>query len=140
MLDHAAGRRAGIVDHDVDAAERLDALRDEIPGVGVFAQIGRDGDDLAPGCLGDLLRGGLERLLAARADGDVDAFLGQRQRDALADAFAAAGDQRGLAFELEVHRNAPFEILYGLCASQRPASAAANRSASAALNAAGSSD
>ena len=93
---------------------------------------------LRPVCFGDFLRGGLERLLAARADGDVDAFLGQRQRDALADAFAAAGDQRGLAFELEVHRDPPEFI--SVCA---PASGrlrpTANSSASAALNAAGSS-
>ena len=41
-----------------------------------------------------------QRPLAARADGDVDAFLGQRQRDALADAFLAAGHQRGLALSL----------------------------------------
>src|ERR1035437_7249676 len=39
MLDHAAGRRAGIVDHDIDAAERLDALLDEVPGVGILPQI-----------------------------------------------------------------------------------------------------
>ena len=65
----------------------LCALLDEILGVGVLAQIGGDGDDLAAGRLGDLLGRGLERLHAARADGDIDAFLGERERDALADAF-----------------------------------------------------
>ena len=99
MLDHAAGGRAGVVDHDVDAAERLVALLDEVLGIGVLAQIGGDGDDLAAGRLRDLLGGGFERLLAARADGDVDALLRQRQGDAFADAFAAAGHQRRLAVE-----------------------------------------
>ena len=37
MLDHAAGRRAGIVDHNVDAAERAVGLFDEGLGVGVLA-------------------------------------------------------------------------------------------------------
>src|SRR5476649_2518637 len=101
----AAGGGTGIVDHDVDAAERLVGGVDEGFGVGVLAQVGRDGDDLAPRRLGDFLGSSLERLFAARADGDIDAFLGQQKRDALADAFAAAGDQRGLAFELEVHRD-----------------------------------
>src|SRR5450756_2372331 len=39
MLDHASGRRAGIVDHDIDAAERLVGLLDEVPGVGILPQI-----------------------------------------------------------------------------------------------------
>ena len=39
MLDHAAGRRAGIVDHDIDAVERLVGLLDEVPGVGILPQI-----------------------------------------------------------------------------------------------------
>src|SRR5581483_10637205 len=49
VLDDAAGCGAGIVDHDVDAPERLVALLDEVPGIGIFAQIGRNGDDLASG-------------------------------------------------------------------------------------------
>ena len=104
MLDHAAGRGARIVDHDVDAAERLVALLDEALGVGVLGEIGDDRDDLAVGRLGDLGRRLLERLLAARADRDIDAFLRQHERDALADALAAAGHQRGLALKLKVHR------------------------------------
>src|SRR6185437_11983822 len=107
MLDHAAGGGTCIIDHDVDAAERLGALLDEILGVGVFAQIGGDGDDLAAGLFGDLLGGGFEWLLAARTDGDIDAFARQRQRNTFADAFAAAGDQRGLDLEFEVHRFPP---------------------------------
>ena len=103
MLDHAAGGRACIVDHDVDAAERLVGGVDKVLGVGIFPQIGGNRDDLAAGFLRYLFRRGLERLLAARADRDIDAFLGQQKRIALADAFAAAGHQRGLAFEFQVH-------------------------------------
>src|SRR5712691_1581228 len=107
---HAAGRGACVVDHDVDAAERLVALRDEILGVGVLGEVGGDRDDLAPGLLGDLGCSCLEWLLAARADRDIDAFARERARDALADAFAAAGHQRGLALELKVHLGLPFGL------------------------------
>src|SRR5947209_2107133 len=107
MFDDTARGRARIVDHDVDAAERLGALLDEAPGVGVLPQIGRNSHDLAAGFLRNFCRRGLERLLAPRADRDVDAFLRQHPCDALADAFATAGDERGLALELEVHRDTP---------------------------------
>ena len=44
-----------------------------------------------------------ERGLVARDDGDVDAFPRQLPGDGLADAAIAAGDDRGLALEFEVH-------------------------------------
>src|SRR6185437_5193219 len=103
MLDDAASRRARIVDHDVDASESLVALLYEVLRVLVLAKVGRNGDDLAPGCLGNFSGRCFKRFLAARAHRDIDAFFGQRQCNALTDAFAAAGDQRRLAFELEVH-------------------------------------
>ena len=53
--------------------------------------------------LGDLGGRRFQHVLAPRADRDVDAFLGERERDALADALAAAGHQRGLALKLKVH-------------------------------------
>src|SRR5262249_47469517 len=150
---------AGIVDHDIDAAERLVGLRDEILGVGVFAEIGRDRHDPAVGFPRDLGRRLFERLLSPRADGDIAALsrpgAGEtlsRARasargggDAFAVAAAAAGDQRRLALEFKVHvdllvRSAPQGSAQAdLCASQRPASAAANSSASAAFTVAGSS-
>src|SRR5262249_18546380 len=101
VLDYAARRRAGIVDHDVDAAERLVALLDEVLGLGVVAQVGRDRYDLAVGFLGDLGRRLLQHILAPGADRDVDAFLGERAGNAFADALAAAGHQRGLAVKLQ---------------------------------------
>ena len=44
-----------------------------------------------------------QHILAPRADGHVHALLGECNRNALADAFAAAGDERGLALKLQVH-------------------------------------
>src|SRR5262245_9951550 len=107
MLDDAAGRRTGIVDHDVDPAERLMALLDEVFRVLVLTQVGGDRDNFATGRLGDFAGSRVQRLLAPCANSDIDAFLRQSQRNPLPDAFAAASDQRGLALELEVHRSLP---------------------------------
>ena len=82
-------------------------LLDEVLGVGVLAQIGGDGDDLAVGRPRDLGGGGFQHVLAPRADRDIDALLRQSERDALADALAAAGDERGLALKLKVHFLSP---------------------------------
>ena len=60
-------------------------------------------DDAAPGLGGQLPRRRLQRVLRARHDGDVRAFAGQLPRDGLADAEAAAGHDRVLAFEPQVH-------------------------------------
>ncbi len=73
------------------------ACFDEILGVGRLGQIGGNGDDLAAGGFGDFGGGLFQRSFAPRADRDVDAFAGERPRDRLADAFAAAGDQRRLS-------------------------------------------
>ena len=102
-LDHAARRRARIVDHDIDPAKRLGAFLDEFPRLLVVGKIGRDRENLHARRVADFLGRRFQRFRAARADGDIDAFLGQSHGDALADAFAAAGDQGGLSFELQVH-------------------------------------
>ena len=51
----------------------------------------------------DVGRRRFQRRLVAGDDGDVDAFACQLERDRLADAAVAAGDDGHLAFELEVH-------------------------------------
>src|SRR5437660_1544095 len=56
----------------------------------------------------DLGRGRVQRRLVAGDDGDIGALLGQLERDRLADAAVAAGDDGHLAFELEVHGLSPF--------------------------------
>src|SRR5262249_61156813 len=51
----------------------------------------------------ELLDRGFERGLVPRADRDPDALLRETERDRLADALAAAGDQRRLSLQAEVH-------------------------------------
>src|SRR5262249_61961789 len=141
MLDHAAGRGAGIVDHDVAAAERLVGLLDEVLGVLVLAQVGGDRHDLAAGRLGDLLRDGIER------------FLRRAQIATSTPSFASASVMplpmpslppvTSAVFPLSLRSMRLLLVLsvgyFGLCASQRPRSASAKNSASAALNFSGSS-
>src|SRR5262249_33454876 len=54
--------------------------------------------------LHDVARGFGERVRPARADQHLDALAGERARRLQADALAAAGDERGLACEPEIHR------------------------------------
>jgi octopine/nopaline transport system substrate-binding protein len=82
---------------DVDPAERLRAFLDEGLRVGVACQVGGERHHLLARGVADLLRGVVERPLAARADGDVDAFLRKPHRDALADACACACDDANFA-------------------------------------------
>src|SRR5438105_4848837 len=86
-IDAAAGRRACVIDHDVHAAQCLMAFVDEVLGIGVLGEIRRNGHDLAAALFGDFGRGGVQLVLAARADRNVDALARQRAGDALADAF-----------------------------------------------------
>ena len=132
MLDDAAGGRAGVVDHDIDAAERLVALLDEGLRIGVLAQIGGDGDDLAAG---RLAQSPWRRLPAA----PCGARRWRRQRppspapcNALADALAAAGHQRRLALKFQVHRwflpGVPFVAYWALSGRSSGRGFAARRS------------
>jgi hypothetical protein len=57
--------------------------------------------------------------------------LGEPKRDALADAFAAAGDEGGLAGELEIHSVSPVSKLGWMSLRQRPVKRAARFSANA---------
>ena len=70
---------------------------------GVVAGVHHDGDDLAAGLGGDLGGGGVQPVLGAGGQHDVGALLGELDGDGLADAAAAAGDERYLPFELQVH-------------------------------------
>ena len=82
----------------------LVSIFDEALGIGFLGQVGDKGEHFAAARFADFLRRLLERLLAARADRYVAAFARQRCGDPLADAFAAAGDARDLALQLQVHR------------------------------------
>ena len=71
--------------------------------LGVVAGVGDDGDDPAAEGRAQLGRGRGEALAVAREEGDVGAFARQGAGHRLADAAAAAGDERALALELEIH-------------------------------------
>ncbi len=91
-----AGFDAGVVDHDVDAAELADGRVDEFLGVGKFADVGVDADRLVTES-GNLL---LDRLGGLGMNDIVDHDAGtvpcQFENDCLADPAIAAGDYGNL--------------------------------------------
>ena len=104
--DEAVAQDAGVVDHDVEAAELVDRLLDSafraVPGGDVVGV----GDCRAAGGvdLGDDLvrRAGVSALAGVAAaevvDDDLGAFSGEQQRVFAADAAAGAGDDGDPAF------------------------------------------
>ena len=98
----AGAEARGVVDQDVDAAERLGGRGDigrERRAVGNVAGRGMRLDTVR----GDLVAHRGQRLGAARADRHRRARLGAGQRDRPADPPAAAGDHRPLAGKIDVH-------------------------------------
>ena len=79
------------------------ALLDEILRVFIPGKIGRDRHELAVGGPGDLRGGCLSGSLRRAHIATLTPSLCQSKRDAFADSFAAAGDERGLAVELKIH-------------------------------------
>src|SRR5206468_9534605 len=108
--DLAAGRGAGVVDEDVDAAEARGGRVDDALGVVGPRQIAGHREHLGAGRSRQLFRRGLERVLAAGADRDTRPFLGEPARDGFADAFAAARHQRHLALQAEIHGTLSFVV------------------------------
>jgi hypothetical protein len=97
-LDGAGGADAGVVDHDVEAAQPLGGLADRRPDRGVVGPVGAD-------LLQRRLRGGRGHVQA----GHPGAPGGQQPGGGQADARGAAGDQRPQAGELGVgHGTATF--------------------------------
>src|SRR5207253_3011062 len=66
-------------------------------------EVSGHGEDLRAGRPRQLLGRGFERGLVPGADRHPDAFLGEPERDRLADSLATAGDQRRLSLQAEVH-------------------------------------
>src|ERR1041385_333389 len=103
-VDAARDMRAGIAHHDIDAAERLDGIVDQRGDVGRLADVGNKA----------LRLGGFERrdrlvelLALAPANRDAAAFRRETLRDGETDAAGAAGDQRDLTGESEIHAPYP---------------------------------
>ena len=91
------------VHEDVDATAQLPHRFGHGPArLSVAGGVGADADDLAAGLGGQLGGRRRECLRVAGQQRDVCAFLRQHARDGLADASAAAGHERPLAFELQI--------------------------------------
>jgi hypothetical protein len=90
---------AGVVDEQIEAAERLARLREGALHVGLDADVHRDGHRAPARRLDG--RGHRARVvdLAAVVDRHGGAVGGERERRALADAGGGAGDQRAAALE-----------------------------------------
>jgi hypothetical protein len=106
---HEPARMRGAVQQDVEPAEALDARGHRRFDRCHVGRIHRDGQDRA-GCVAERRErranlGGrrFQMFDAPRGDRDVDAFARQFERDRLADAHAAAGDERGFSVQLQIH-------------------------------------
>ena len=97
MLDYAARRRSGIIDHDVDLAELGRAVLYKFLRLIIIGKVGYDGEDLNARRIANFPGGGLQHVGASRADGHIHTFLRQAERDSLAYSFATPSDQRGFA-------------------------------------------
>src|SRR5262249_9210984 len=102
----AAGDGAGVVDENVDcgivARQPLD--------VAAVRQVGRDRVDAYVRCAGNGRLDLRQALGAARNDNDIAALGGHDLGGGAADAFGCAGDEGGLACELQVHALSPCDI------------------------------
>ena len=95
LVDRAVPGVAGVVDDDVDLAELVDGLLDELVGDAVLGQVaGEDG-----GLAGDLGRGLLGDVAVEVVDQDLGALLGEQLCGGAADAAGRAGDDGGLSIE-----------------------------------------
>ncbi len=95
---------AGVVHQDVEPAERRDRGIDSGLHSGGFAQVA--GEDAGAVCSrerGDAVRHLVQLRPVARGEADLHAFPRQFLGDRRADAAARAGDQRGLAAQVQVH-------------------------------------
>ena len=103
---------AGVVDQDVDPAERRDRLGHQASAAARSARSAVSGDRAPAGALGDRVGGGRGRLLA-RVQRDVGAGAGERDRHAGAEPAGRAGHERDLAVEPEAvqrHRRQAFAL------------------------------
>ena len=100
---------AGVVDQDVELAERLFGFGEESLDFGRFGDVGLHGDGLAAFFV-DVGDDAVRAFLAgAVVDDDGRAFGGQLFGDRGADAFGCPGDDGDFASEFLSHDDTPFE-------------------------------
>src|SRR6516225_11216615 len=102
-IENSTGCRSRVVHQNIDAPQRGVCFLDKNLGFGRLSQISRYGDDFAVCLARNLRRRCLERLLATRADRDIDTLASQGEGDRLANPGASAGDQCRLPVHLEIH-------------------------------------
>ena len=102
--------RADVGDRNVDAAELVSARLDPADQRVAIGDVEGAAERLDAPAL-QRLHGARDAVLVASADGDVAALGGERVGDGPADALAAAGDDRLLASEPEIHLLPPFRCL-----------------------------
>ena len=118
-VENPTGRRSRVVDQNIDAPQRRVCFLDKSLGIGRLSQIGRYGDDFAVCLARNLRRRCLERLLATRADRDIDTLASQGKGDRLANPGAPSDDECRLPVHLEIHEaslrlNTAMKIYHGL--------------------------
>jgi len=105
---------AGVVDHHVEAAERLLGMVDGGVNLVAVADVGDEGRRLSAQRLN--LPGHTFQLVGLDVDEcEIGAILRQTQRDAATDALARSSDQNG--FLLDRHEPYPFDLLQRVCAA-----------------------
>ena len=99
---HALSECADIRDKDVEAAERVAGFRDPAPQRREIGDIERAARRLDAGAF-ELRDGPIHRLASARADRDVGTFRGEQPGDSATNPAGAAGDDRLLPLQSEIH-------------------------------------
>src|SRR5579863_8651786 len=99
MFNDASRCGAGVVYHDVNPAQCLMARHDEVLGITVPGEIGNDRDNLPARSRTDFFSCCGERILSARANGYVDAFASETERNGLANALTTTRNERLISFQ-----------------------------------------
>ncbi len=102
VLGAEIGVGRGVADEDVDLAEAGDGGVDEVLQAGLVGDVGGDDDGGGAAHGGvDFGGGGFAGIGLATADDHIGAVFGHAVGDRLADAARGAGDEGGLAGEVE---------------------------------------
>src|SRR3954462_11505160 len=93
------GRTPGVIDQNV----RIRTRGQRLLAPGFSSDVDRDRSYFDAGGFSDFVRGTFQRLTPAREYGHIDTFARERKRASLAEPLARRANQRGLAFQAEIH-------------------------------------